>query len=201
LYQSPGEARLTTLVRYVTIGYMRPDDLKRARRRLGLTQEALARKLRTTRMSITRYESGTRRIPGVVEVVLAQLTSTSSIPLVGIVAAGLPIEPIPQLEAEDVPPAITRKREHFGLRIKGESMRDEGILPGDIVIVLKQHTARAGQTIVALINGEATIKKYVPKPHHIELHPANEAMRPIVVRPEDTFEIQGIVTGVIRYCE
>jgi repressor LexA len=180
---------------------MKPDDLKRARRALGLTQEALAKKLRTTRMSITRYERGTRRIPGVVEVLLTHMTKASTIPLAGFVAAGLPIEPIPQMEVVEVPPAMTGKGEHFGLRIKGESMRDEGILSGDLVIVRKQQTARSGQTVVALINGEATIKTYRPKPDHIELHPANQTMQPILVHPDDTFEIQGVVTGVIRYCE
>jgi hypothetical protein len=124
---------------------MNPRELKRTRLDSGLTQEELARKLQTTRMTITRYETGTRRIPGVVEVVLRQLSSTPILPLVGMVAAGRPIEPIPQAETVDVPPSMTRRGENFGLRIKGESMRDEGILPGDVVIVRKQASARNGQ--------------------------------------------------------
>jgi repressor LexA len=55
--------------------------------------------------------------------------------------------------------------------------------------------------VVALVNGEATIKKYYRKPDRIELHPANANMKPILVRLEDEFEIQGIVIGVIRYCD
>ena len=80
-------------------------------------------------------------------------------------------------------------------------MLDAGILPGDLVVVKKQATAQNNQTIVALLNGEATIKKYRQKANHIELHPANEAMEPIIVHPGDEFRIEGIVIGVLRHCE
>jgi repressor LexA len=80
-------------------------------------------------------------------------------------------------------------------------MRDEGILPGDVVIVRKQATARSGQLVVALVNGEATIKKYYRKGDRIELRPANASMEPIIISPQDEFSIEGIVTGVIRHCE
>jgi repressor LexA len=79
-------------------------------------------------------------------------------------------------------------------------MKDEGILPGDLIVVRKQETARNGQTVVALVNREATVKTYVKKEAHIELHPANTAMQPIIVRPEDEFHIEGIVVGVVRHC-
>jgi repressor LexA len=181
---------------------MTPAQFKKLRRDvLGLTQEELAKRLGTTRMTITRYEGGTRRISGVVQVALKQLASSTRIPMAGVVAAGAPIEPIPQSEVADVPSSMARSGENFALRVKGESMREEGILPGDLVIVHKQATARNGQTVVALVNGEATIKKYYRKADRIELHPANANMKPILVRPEDEFEIQGIVTGVIRYCD
>jgi repressor LexA len=168
---------------------------------LGLTQEQLAKRLGTTRMTITRYESGTRRISSVIQVALKQLASSTRIPMAGIIAAGSPLEPVPQSEFVDVPSAMARSGENFALRVKGESMREEGILPGDLVIAHKQATARNGQTVVALVNGEATIKKYYRKADRIELHPANANMKPILVGPEDEFEIQGIVVGVIRYCD
>jgi repressor LexA len=78
-------------------------------------------------------------------------------------------------------------------------MRDEGILPGDVVVVQKQATARNGQTVIALVRGEATIKTYRRKGGVIELQPANETMQPIVVKETDTFQIEGIVVGVIRH--
>jgi repressor LexA len=87
----------------------------------------------------------------------------------------------------------------FALRVKGTSMRDEGILPGDVVVVQKQSTARNGQTVIALVNGEATIKTYHRKAGAIELHPANDSMKPIVVKTTDAFHIEGIVVGVIRH--
>src|SRR6266545_4944919 len=180
---------------------MTPGDFKKVRGGLGLTQEQLAERLRTTRMTITRYECGTRRIPGVVKVALQQLADSSQLPMAGLVAAGNPIEPIPQTELVDVPPSMARGGGNFALRVKGESMRDEGILPGDLVIVHKQATTRNGQTVVALVNQEATIKKYYRKAGRIELHPANAAMKPIMVTAEDEFKIEGVLVGDIRYCD
>jgi repressor LexA len=89
-------------------------------------QEALASKLQTSRMTITRHETGTHRIPGVVEVVLHQLSSTPILPLVGFVAAGRPIEPILQAETVDVPPSMLGRGESFGLRraFPGRSRRN-----------------------------------------------------------------------------
>jgi len=87
----------------------------------------------------------------------------------------------------------------FALRVKGTSMRDDGILPGDVVVVQKQGTARNGQTVIALINGDATIKTYYRKNGRAELHPANESMKPILVKETDTFHIEGLVVGVIRH--
>lgn len=182
---------------------MTPQELRQARQTLGLTQEALARKLQTTRMTITRYEGGARRIPGIVDALIRQLMSTPrpTMPMLGVVAAGRPIEAVLQSEAVDVPASMTRKGNTFVLRVKGESMREDGILSGDLVVVHKQATARNGQTIVALVNQEATIKKYYVKGTRIELHPANAMMAPILVTPEDEFVIEGLVIGVIRHCE
>jgi repressor LexA len=180
---------------------MTPRDLKDARQALGLTQEQLAQKLQTTRMTVTRYEGGTRRIPGMVAVLMKQLTTAQHLPMLGLVAAGKPIEPVPQSESVEVPASMIGKGQTFVLRVKGESMRDDGILPGDLVVVQKKATARNGQTVVALVNREATIKKYYEKDHRIELHPANAAMQPILVGPHDEFAIEGLVIGVIRHCQ
>lgn len=215
---------------------MTPDEFKRIRSMvLGLTQVELAQRLRTTRMTITRYEGGTRRIPGVIEVALAQLAvlspahparhltrpprtysnpnrffsrgtrlvpgASSRLPMAGVVAAGSPIEAIPQTEFVEVPPAMSKGKDHFVLKVKGDSMRDEGILPGDLVVMRRQATVRNGQTVVGLLNREATLKKYYRRARRIELHPANATMEPIIVGPEDEFQIQGVLVGVIRYCD
>jgi repressor LexA len=179
---------------------MKPMELKRIREQRGLTQQQLADALRTTRVSVARYEAGMRRIPGMVKVALEQLKHSSEISIAGIVAAGSPIEPVQQSELIDVPPSMLRGGDTFALRVKGESMKDDGILPGDLVVVRKQETARNGQTVVALVNHEATIKIYFKKDSHIELHPANAAMQPIIVKSSDMFHIEGLLIGVIRHC-
>ena len=71
--------------------------------------------------------------------------------------------------------------ENFALRVKGDSMVGDGILDGDYVVVRKQQQAENGQTVVALIDGEATVKRLAKKGATVELHPANPAMQPIVV--------------------
>ena len=168
---------------------------------LGLTQQDLANRLGLVRMSILRYENGQRRIPGSVALALQQLAQKPvRLPLVGLVAAGTPIEPIGQHEDIDIPPSMRGRGEMFALRVKGLSMRDEGILPGDLIVVQKQATAENGQTVVVLVDGEATLKKWYRKRDRIELHPANETMTPIIVGPHQECRIEGIVTGVIRHC-
>jgi repressor LexA len=179
---------------------MKSHDLKRVRERLGLTQQQLADALQTTRVSVARYEAGMRRIPGMVQVALEQLQRKTEIPMAGVVAAGSPIEPIAQSELVDFPPSMLLGGDTFALRVKGESMKDDGILPGDLVVVRRQATARSGQTVVALVNREATIKKYVKREGHIELHPANATMQPIIVQPSDELQIEGVLIGVIRHC-
>lgn len=180
---------------------MRPVEFKALREQLGLTQQELADALQTTRVSIARYETGARKIGGAVQTAVRQLLQTAHVPMAGIVAAGLPIEPVTQAELVDVPPSMLQGGETFALRVKGESMKEEGILPGDLVIVRKQALARNGQTVVAIVNHEATLKVFYKKDRHIELCPANAAMAPIVVHPQDEFRIEGVVIGVIRHCE
>ncbi len=179
---------------------MTADEFCRIRKQLGFTQEQLAEALHTTRVSIARYESGMRRISGAVQVAVTQLSSKIQIPMAGVVAAGSPIEAVTQSEWIEVPPSMVRTGETFALRVKGESMIEDGILSGDLVVVRKQSTAQNGQTIVALVNREATIKTYFKRARHIELHPANAAMRPLVVTPADEFAIEGVLVGVIRHC-
>ena len=89
---------------------------------------------------------------------------------------------------------------YFALEVQGDSMRDDGILDGDLVVVEKKSIARSGDTVVALLNGEATLKRYVqPRgKSEIELHPANPQYPIMRIQDEDRFEIQGILRGVIR---
>jgi repressor LexA len=98
-----------------------------------------------------------------------------------------------------VPPAMVGSGEHFVLRVAGDSMIEDGILDGDYVVVRKQADAEHGQTVVALLDNEATVKRLQLRGTRIELHPANPAMRPIIVDDPDSFRIEGVVVGVIRH--
>ena len=123
-----------------------------------------------------------------------------NIPLLGTITAGQPIEAIENKETIAVP---KNKLPNFGkiyaLRVIGNSMIDENINDGDVVLVKQQTTAENGQKVVALIdNHEATLKKYYREYGHIRLQPANKNMEPIIMRNGRDFAIQGIVLDVIR---
>jgi repressor LexA len=124
------------------------------------------------------------------------------VPILGRVAAGQPI-----LAVENVQDTVRvdrvlvgGHREVFGLRIVGESMIDDGILDGDYVFVKKTPTANRGDIVVAMIEGEATVKRYFPEGDHIRFQPANSNMQPIMVRRSEfrSVDIIGIVVGVYR---
>ena len=121
------------------------------------------------------------------------------LPLAGTVAAGKPIEAIETADTIDVPPAMVGTGEHFVLHVAGDSMIEDGILDGDYVVVRKQATAENGQTVVALLDNEATVKRLHRHGQTIELHPANQSMQPITVNAEAPFVIAGVVVGVIRH--
>jgi repressor LexA len=121
------------------------------------------------------------------------------LPLLGQVAAGVPIEAVEIQDALAIPvDLVQRPHEAFALQVKGRSMIDEGILDGDFIVVEKRPSADNGETVVALIQGEATVKKFYREPDgRIRLQPANPEMEPIVVG-EAEVEIQGVVSAVLR---
>jgi repressor LexA len=116
----------------------------------------------------------------------------------GRVAAGKPIEAVEDVDVIDVPTSMIGEGSYFVLQVKGLSMKDDGILDKDFVVVRKQPAAENGETVVALINNEATVKRYYRTDHHVELRPAHEGMEPIIVKEGD-LRIEGKVVGVIRY--
>ncbi|HSG46788.1 MAG TPA: transcriptional repressor LexA [Longimicrobiales bacterium] len=125
---------------------------------------------------------------------------TMELPLLGAVAAGLPIEAIPDMDTVAVPPdMVRRQKENYVLRVEGNSMIEEQIRDGDYIVVQAQQNAEDGEMVVALVGGEsATVKKlYREAGGRIRLQPANPTMEPIIVDARDV-QIQGIVVGVIR---
>jgi len=124
------------------------------------------------------------------------------VPILGRVAAGQPL-----LAVENVEDTVTvdrffigQNREVFALRVKGDSMIEDGIHDGDFVFVRKQLQASRGDTVVAMIEGEATVKRYQPEGEVIRFVPANSNMDPIVVRKRDfkSVNLIGVVVGVYR---
>jgi len=122
-----------------------------------------------------------------------------SLPLLGTIAAGQPIEAVGASEEISVPEGFLGKGRHFALRVSGDSMIDEQIRDGDLVIVLERSDAHNGETVVALIEGEeVTLKKFYREGPQIRLQPANENIAPIYV-DEENLKIQGVVCGVLRH--
>jgi repressor LexA len=122
------------------------------------------------------------------------------LPLLGSVAAGMPIEAIEQNETFCVPETLVgRGGSHYVLRVRGNSMVDEQIRDGDFVVVNERQRADNGEMVIALLNGtSATVKKYYrERDGRIRLQPANDTMAPIYVHENDV-SIQGIVVGVLR---
>lgn len=120
----------------------------------------------------------------------------TSLPLVGHIAAGAPIEAIENPETLNLETLFNASEGAFALKVRGDSMIDEQIRDGDLVIVERRETARNGETVVALLDsGEATLKKFYREKGQIRLQPANPGFAPIYV---DDLRIQGVVVGVLR---
>lgn len=120
------------------------------------------------------------------------------LPLLGTIAAGLPIEAIEQRESVRVPADMVGRRETYVLKVRGSSMIGDGILDGDFVIVERRDHASNGETVVAMINGqEVTLKRFYIEADGVRLQPANPAMPPIYLRNGD-FAIQGVMIGLLR---
>lgn len=134
-----------------------------------------------------------------VELVPTRLSGRSiELPMLGYVAAGVPIEAVASAETIFVPDSLVGKRDTYVLRVRGDSMIDEQIRDGDFVIVEDRKTADNGEMVIALINGsDVTLKKFYREGPNIRLQPANPAVQPIVVDSERV-QVQGVVIGVMR---
>ena len=123
-----------------------------------------------------------------------------ALPILGLIAAGSPIETITgHKETLEVPAFMVGSKNSYVLQVKGQSMIDDGIHDGDYVVVQEKDVPSNGDTVVALVNdGEATLKRYYKEKGHIRLQPANSTMEPIIVKPGTPIKIQGVLIGLIR---
>ena len=127
--------------------------------------------------------------------------TSSRVPIVGQVAAGSPV-----LAEENIAGSISidssylkRPENSFALKVKGDSMINAGVFEGDLVIVSPVQEVKNGEMIVAMINGEVTVKNFEKKNKIIQLNPENEKYQPIIVTEEDEFSVVGKVVGVFRW--
>jgi repressor LexA len=142
-------------------------------------------------------------IPSVMPALLP--SHSFSLPLLGGVAAGAPIESLQYDEFIDVPASLVRQPDRtFALRVQGQSMIEDGILDGDVILVQRQHTAQNGEIVVAVVDEEATVKHFYlhrgneEEPENkVELKPANATMKSMWYESGEV-QIRGIVVGLIR---
>lgn len=123
-----------------------------------------------------------------------------AVPIIGKVAAGKPILAEENLSGSlTLDPAIARWKDAFLLKVKGESMKEAGILDGDLVLVRPQPDADSGEIVVAMIDGEATVKRLIKKNGSVRLKPENPAFDPIVIDENQPLRLIGKVAGVFRF--
>jgi len=119
--------------------------------------------------------------------------------ILGRIAAGAPIETIEAPEALDLADLLPADRDVYALRVSGDSMIEDAIREGDIVVVERRQTAGNGQTVVAVLpDGNATLKRFYKNDQGIRLQPANSTMEPILIPAGNEVEIRGVVIGVVR---
>ncbi|MGD1276968.1 MAG: transcriptional repressor LexA [Tepidisphaeraceae bacterium] len=123
---------------------------------------------------------------------------STKLPLLGVIAAGSPIEAVENREEVDLEQMFQSRAGVYVLRVRGESMIEDHLCDGDYVVIERRETARNGEQVVALLDsGEATLKRFYREGNKIRLQPANSAMEPRVV-DADRCRIQGVVIGVLR---
>jgi repressor LexA len=121
----------------------------------------------------------------------------ATVPLLGLIAAGQPIEAIENPEPVEVPESLLGPGQRYALRVRGDSMMEDGIQDGDLILVRRAAQAENGQTVVAVVDGEATLKRFHRRGATVELRPANAALRS-AEWPASRVEIRGVLVGLLR---
>ncbi|MBI4560112.1 MAG: transcriptional repressor LexA [Candidatus Hydrogenedentes bacterium] len=120
-----------------------------------------------------------------------------TLPLIGRVAAGRPVLAEENVESQIAVSTVLARTATYCLRVQGDSMVEDGILDGDIIVVDNERKALPGDVVVALVEGEVTVKRFFPRGSSVELRPANAAMKPLIA-PADSVGVQGVVVALQR---
>jgi repressor LexA len=199
---TPKQLKILQLIRDHRIGFGYSPTMQELADELGVSKvtvfehvEALIKK-----GALKREPNKARSLSIADNTIIPDESGPLHFPLVGRIAAGQPIEKFPQTDQVNLEeifgPRIGQRAGVFALQVEGDSMRDEGILDGDYVLIERRETARNGERVVALLpNGETTLKTFFKESDHIRLQPANPDFEPIRV---DECAIQGVVVGVLR---
>ncbi len=202
---TPKQMHILTRIRDLRLAHGYSPTMQELADELGVSKvtvfehiEALIRK-----GALVRKANKARSLEVSKRVTLPDEERSTRLPLVGTIAAGLPIDAVEDRQYLDLEELFTARQsartgDRYVLRVRGDSMIGEHIREDDYVVVERRSTARNGQTVVALLDtGEATLKKFYKEKDRIRLQPANDNYEPIYAAPE-TVQIQGTVVGVIR---
>lgn len=193
------QAEIFEFIKRYSASHGYPPTVRDIGRAIGLTSSSTvhAHLANLEKVGLLRRDpTKPRAIEVIVDKAKRAVAGPERLPLVGRVAAGQPVLAEEHIDEWVEVPAIAGGEEgEFVLRVSGESMRDAGILEGDYVVVHRQDSAQDGEIVVALLEDEATVKRFFREPDHIRLQPENPAMEPI--RSRDV-QVLGRVVGVCR---
>ncbi|MGF1645276.1 MAG: transcriptional repressor LexA [Thiotrichales bacterium] len=178
--------------------FRQPPTLDELCRRLGLTSRGSLHKHIQALISAGLVEPMDGRQRGIRLVRAEPDPDAHGLPMLGYIAAGKPIEAVPQPVYLPVPPELLTGGHCYVLKVRGDSMIEEGILDGDWVVIEQRDHARNGEIVVALVrDDEATLKRIEQTPGQVILHAANRALAPMRYRPDEV-RIQGVLVGLMR---
>lgn len=192
---TPRQQEILSIIREYQQEFGYPPTLSELGQRLGISAKSAVRKhvQALARDGLIRLTAHRAR-----GIELAELGGRVTVRLLGSIAAGQPIEAVEIPEEIELGEFLLGSGAHYALRVKGDSMMEDGILDDDVVIIEPRPTARAGEVVVALVDGEnATLKRFYPRGDTILLVPANSSMQAMEY-PASRVCIQGVVIGQMR---
>ena len=197
---TPVQLRALNEIRVFTSKNQYPPTLQELAAILGVSHSSVQEQIsQLIRKGYLRREPGKSRGIAIVREPESNVAELVAVPIVGRVVAGPPLLAEENVVGEIlVDESLLRRGRCFALEVQGDSMKNAGIKASDLLIVRQQPVADNGEIVVALLDGEATVKRLAVKKDQVELEPENPRYRPIVVSVENDFRIIGKVVGIWR---